>query len=246
KRVAGQRCPATARKTFVVRNGPDIRWFKPTKPNSALKKGRSYLLGYLGIMAVQDGVEYILKAARYLIREKRFEDFIIYLIGAGDDVRRLKRLAKDYALEREVVFTGRLPDGPTIEILSTADLCLSPDPFNALNDSSTMNKVMEYMALGKPIVSFQLSEARYSAGDAALYVANNDERAFAEGIYELLLDGGRRDQMGRYGKRRLEDKLAWHKQIDNLIEVYRFVGGTPPDRRQKPDGRAPQTPRRTR
>ncbi len=210
-------------KVFVVRNGPDTRKFKSVPVNEDLKKGKKYLFAYIGIMAVQDGVDYIVNAANSLIKKKKFDDFIIYLIGSGSDTDRLKKMTADFKLEEYIKFTGRIPDEPALEILSTADICLSPDPFNPLNDSSTMNKVMEFMSLSKPIVSFDLTEAKFSAQDAAMYVKNNNVDAFAEGIMKLIIDKDCRIQMGRAGKKRVDEVLSWQKQIIYLINVYKYV-----------------------
>lgn len=223
KRKAIERYPKNQQKLFIVRNGPDTRQFREVAPNDALRRGHKYLLAYIGIMAVQDGVEYIIRAVRHLVKERDFEDFIVYLIGSGNDLSRLIKLTKDLGLENKIVFTGRIPDKPALEILSTSDICLSPDPSNPLNDSSTMNKIMEYMTLGKPIVSFNLHEAKYSAEEAALYVSNNDASAFGEGILALIKDKKRRSLMGQHGKARVEEKLSWQKQILDLIKAYDHV-----------------------
>lgn len=221
-RVAGVH-PRYAIRTFVVRNGPDTRHFHAVPPNPDLKKGRRFMAAYIGIMAVQDGVDYIIRALDVLVRLRGVHDVIVYLIGTGDDVPRLRSMVHDLGLSDVVIFTGRIPDAPALEILSTADICLSPDPFNPLNNLSTMNKVMEYMALGKAIVSFDLKEARYSAGEAALYVGNNSVEAFAEGILRLLNDEGARASMGEVGRRRVEGELCWQRQAENLLRVYEFV-----------------------
>ncbi len=213
--------PKSAKKTHIVRNGPDTRNFFKTDPNPALKKGKSYLFAYIGIMGRQDGVDYVLHSAYYLINFLKFTDFIIYLIGKGDDLYRLKELTRIYQLEDNVVFTGRIPDQPALEILSTADICLSPDPFNPLNDRSTMNKVMEYMSLSKSMVSFSLKEAQFSAKDAALYVRNNDVEEFAKGILKLVRNPELREEMGAKGKIRVDRYLSWQKQVNNLYNAYR-------------------------
>lgn len=223
RRKAIERDPRNRGKTFIVRNGPDTRYFTKVPGLPELRKGRGYLLAYIGIMAVQDGVDYIIRAVHYLVTERGFGDFIVYLIGSGDDIERLQNLTQVLKLGDKIIFTGRIPDRPALEILSTADICLSPDPLNPLNDSSTMNKIMEYMALGKPIVSFDLTEARYSAEAAALYVANNDPRAFGDGILELIGDPAKRRTMGEEGMRRVEQRLSWQRQIGNLIEAYSFA-----------------------
>jgi len=215
--------PKNRTKIFVVRNGPDTRKFKLVSPNSSLKKGRQYLFAYIGIMAIQDGVDCIVNAVNCLVNEKKFTDFIVYLIGSGSDVERLKKMTQEYGIEDYIHFTGRIPDEPAIAILSTADICLSPDPCSPLNDSSTMNKVMEYMALGKPIVSFNLKEARYSAKEAAIYVENNNYKAFAEGILKVVHDVELAFGMGEFGVKRIANELSWEKQIANLIMCYQFV-----------------------
>ncbi len=215
--------PEYAAKAFVVRNGPDTRRFHRCQPNPALKKGRRYLAAYIGVMAVQDGVEYIVRAVDELVHRRSFTDLVVYLIGDGDDRPRLLRLVEELGLEDHLIFTGRIPDGPALEILSTADVFLSPDPSNPLNDLSTMTKVMEYMAMGKPIVSFDLKEARYSAGGSALFVTNNDFQAFADGIVLVLGDPVASARMGQVGMARVEEQLSWQKQSEHLLDAYSSV-----------------------
>jgi glycosyltransferase involved in cell wall biosynthesis len=215
--------PAYAEKTFIVRNGPDTRHFGRRAPSVSLKRGHKYLAAYIGVMAVQDGVEYIIRAVDELVNRRHYRDLIVYLIGKGDDWLRLKQLTQALGLADHIVFTGRIPDEPALEILSTADVCLSPDPHNPLNDLSTMTKVMEYMALGKPIVSFELKEARYSAGESALYVRSNDAAAFADGILKLLADPVGSKKMAEFGMARVEAMLSWQKQMESLLTAYQFV-----------------------
>ena len=215
-------------KTFIVRNGPDTRFFYATKPNPSLRMGRRFMAAYIGVMGIQDGVDYIIRAAAYLAGERRVKDFIIYLIGSGDDVQRLKHLAHELELDDHIVFTGRIPDLPAREILSTTDICLSPDPCNPLNNLSTMNKIMEYMAIGKAIISFDLKEAKVSAGESALYVENNNPQAFADGMVALWTSPDRCATMSTYGQRRINDALCWQQQAGNLLETYSFVFGQKP------------------
>ena len=212
-----------AHKTFVVRNGPDTRTFHLHPSNPSLRKGHKYMAAYIGVMAIQDGVEYIVKAVDILVNRKGFKDLIVYLIGNGDDWDRLKQMAAESGVADHIVFTGRIPDGPALEILSTADVCLSPDPYSPLNELSTMTKIMEYMCLGKPIVSFHLKENKYSAGGAALYVDNNNPEAFADGIVTLLEDPAMATQMGTSGIQRVKDELSWEKQSEKLLATYRYV-----------------------
>jgi glycosyltransferase involved in cell wall biosynthesis len=212
-----------AHKTFVVRNGPDLRLFYPRPPNPALRLGRRHMAAYIGVMAFQDGVEYIVRAVDELVNRRDFSDFVVYVVGKGDEWERLKVLTEQLGLVKYLIFTGHLPDDKALEVISTADICLSPDPFLPLNEVSTMTKIMEYMALGKPIVSFRLKENMYSAGDAAVYVENNDSAAFADGMMELFSNPARRRQIGKYGRARVEDVLSWQKQRQHLSATYRYV-----------------------
>lgn len=217
------RYPRVEQKNFVVRNGPDTRIFYPRQADPALKKGRQHLAAFIGVMAIQDGVEYVIQAVDILLHELHFSDFIVYLIGKGDDWERLQAMSVEKGLQNHVVFTGRIGDSEALAILSTADVCLSPDPQNPLNDCSTMTKVMEYMALGKPTVSFRLKENAYSAGDAAFYVNNNDSRAFAEGILRLFKDPVLCRKLGESGMQRIRDVLSWQNQVRELERAYQFV-----------------------
>lgn len=220
KQMAIKTNPRNQVKTHIVRNGPDTRYFHLKPKNNDLKKGFPFMAAYIGIMGIQDGVHYIIEAMNILVNKQNFKDVIVYLIGKGEQLDELKLLAKQYNLENYFVFTGRIPDEPALEILSTADICLSPDPYNPLNNFSTMNKVMEYMALGKPVVSFDLKEARYSAQAAAVYVENNNTTAFAQGIIQLLKDKAKCKTMSEFGMARIENELCWQIQANNLIDVY--------------------------
>jgi len=215
--------PAIKPNSFIVRNGPDLRIFSPRPPVPSLRRGRTHMAAFIGVMAIQDGVEYIIRAVHDLVHRRHMEDVIVYLIGKGDDWDRLKELANQLRVEEHLVFTGRIPDGEALDILCTADVCLSPDPHNSLNDVSTMTKVMEYMALGKPTVSFHLKENTYSAGEAALYVENNDVTAFADGMLRLFNDPALRQQLGSIGRQRIEERFSWQRQRDRLFEAYAHV-----------------------
>jgi glycosyltransferase involved in cell wall biosynthesis len=212
--------PGRAGRVFVVRNGPDTRWFREVAPRDELRRGHKHVAAYIGVMGVSDGVEYILRSMDILVNTRGYRDLIVYLIGTGDDWERLTQLAAELKLGEHVVFTGRIPDAPALEILCTADICLSPDPHNAMNDRSTMTKIMEYMALGKPIVSFDLKESRVSAAESAHYVTNNDAEAFADGILTLLGDRSRCKVMAQVGKERVATTLSWEYQAERLLLAY--------------------------
>ncbi len=207
-------------QVFVVRSGPRLDRFVPVPPDPSLKRGKSNLLCYLGVMGPQDGVDYALRALSCLRDELDRRDWHAVFVGSGDEYPSLVVLAHELGLTDDVTFTGRVSDDDVLRHLSSADVCLSPDPLNPLNDASTMNKIMEYMAMSKPIVSFDLREARVSAAQAAVYAQPNDERDFAERIAGLLDDPGARERMGREGRRRVETTLSWDHSERALLECY--------------------------
>ena len=207
-------------KIFVVRTGPDKTRFKGFSPKEELKEGRKFLVAYLGVMAPQDGVDYLLRAIDIVVNRYKRSDITFSLIGSGDSIDDLKRLREELSLNDSVVFTGRVPDETLFSYLSASDVCVAPDPKNSLNDKSTMNKILEYMAMGKPIVSFDLKESRYSAGEAALYATPNNIQDFADKIIELLYDPEKMDRMGKAGYERLKGELSWDYNKRRLVDVY--------------------------
>ncbi len=204
----------------VVRSAPEIARFQVQRPDPGLKRGAPHLLAYLGVMGPQDGLDYALRALAALRDELGRTDWEAVFVGGGDMLETSIELAGALGLGDVVRFTGRIPDDELCTWLSTADVCLAPDPKNPLNDVSTMNKIMEYMALGRPIVSFDLVEARVSAGDAAVYAAANDEVAFAQAIAGLLDDPERRAEMGRIGRERVTGELSWDASRIALMRAY--------------------------
>src|SRR3989338_7315272 len=207
-------------KVFVVRTGPDTARFKNISSKEGLKGDKKFLVAYLGVMAPQDGVDYLLMAIDILVNKYKRDDITFSLIGSGDSIHDLKRLREELSLNNSVVFTGRVPDEELFSYLKSSDICVAPDPRNQLNDNSTINKILEYMAMAKPIVSFDLKEARYSAGDAALYAAPNNIQDFADKIIELLQDPERRARMGKIGYERLKGELSWDYNKKRLTDVY--------------------------
>ncbi|MDD3802897.1 MAG: glycosyltransferase family 4 protein [bacterium] len=209
------------KNVFIVRNGPDLRKFHFTQKKDHLKEGFRHMVCYIGIMGVQDGVDYLLRAIDFFVHKLKREDTIFILIGKGDDFEYLKKLALELDLNRYIRFTGRIPDEPAMDYLSTADVAASPDPYNPLNDHSTMNKVMEFMATKNPIVSFNLKEARFSARDSAVYIDDNNTEKFAEAISHLLDSPSLREKMAEIGYKRVQGVLSWEIQEKRLIDLYR-------------------------
>jgi glycosyltransferase involved in cell wall biosynthesis len=208
---------------FVVRNGPDLDTFKAVPPIPALKHGKAYLVGYVGNMSIQEGLDILLDVALHIKNSGRL-DVHFTCVGGGPGLAGLRQMVKDKNVEDIVNFTGRVPDQELLEVLSTADVCVNPDKPCEMNDISTMIKIMEYMALGKPIVQFDLKEGRFSAQDASLYSENGDQvNGFANKILWLLDHPGERKKMGEFGRRRVEQELAWKFSVDNLLAAYRRV-----------------------
>lgn len=217
-------------KVTVVRTGPDLRRLSKVQPDQSLKRGRSFLVAYIGVMGPQDGVDLVIRVADLVVNELRRDDIAFTLIGAGDCFQDLLRLRSELGLEEVVEFTGRVPDETVASILSTADVGISPDPKNALNDVSTMNKTMEYMAFGLPVVAFDLRETRVSAAEAGVYATPNEIGELARLLVGLLDDRPLRETMGSVGRTRIESVLAWSQQEPRYIGVYDQVLGSSPAR----------------
>jgi glycosyltransferase involved in cell wall biosynthesis len=220
KKIAITRGGMTPERVFVVRSGPTLDRLKILPPRPELRRGRRYLIGYVGVMGVQEGIDYLLRAAQYLIKDLGRDDVHFGLVGGGTALDKMKRLATDLGINDHITFTGRVPDQEMLEMLNTADVCVNPDSANPMNDQSTMNKIMEYMALGKPIVQFDLTEGRFSAQEASLYAAKNDPVDLARKIVELLDDPGRRARMGAYGRNRVLNELEWRYEEPKLLAAY--------------------------
>ena len=226
KSVAVRRGRRRVEDVTVVRSGPDARTMRRGEPVPELRRGRKHLVAYLGIMGPQDGVDGVLHATRRLIDKGR-DDFHVALLGFGDCLEELKALSAELRLDDHVTFTGRVGPEQIRDYLSTASVGLSPDPSSPLNDVSTMNKTLEYMAFELPVVAFELKETRVSAGDAAVYVRDGDLDGYADAISELLDDEERRRDMGQRGRRRIEDEFAWQHQAPRYVDVYKALLGTP-------------------
>ena len=229
RQVALTRGHVPAEKVAVVRSGPSRERFATVRAvDPQQKRGREHLVAYLGVMAPQDGVDHLLRAAAHLVHECQRRDVSFTLIGSGDSFEELRGLTRTLGLEPYVEFTGRIPDEAVERILATADVCVCPDPRNPLNDVSTMNKILEYMACGRPVVAYDLREHRHSAADGALYAEPNREDDLADRIAELLDDPARRERMGAYNRKRFLEQMAWEYSAAELLRVYEGLCGPKP------------------
>ncbi len=221
REIALRRGGQTPSNVFVVRSAPNLHQFKPLPIDPSLKKGRTYLVGYVGIMGEQDGVDYLLQAVEFIVHHAGRTDIQFHLIGGGPALNDLIRLSRSLGVEDFVEFVGFRSGDDLLTRLSTCDICVSPDPRNTYNDICTMNKTLEYMALAKPIVQFDLTEGRQSAADASLYADPNDTRDFARKILKLADSPALRERLGLIGRRRMESHLEWRHQAPNLLAAYR-------------------------
>jgi glycosyltransferase involved in cell wall biosynthesis len=233
RRIAIERGGQSPQRVFVVRSGPDLARLRPLPADDGLKRGRRYLVGYVGVMGRQEGIDLLLAAVHDIVRVRRRTDIHFGLVGGGTELKALRQLARDLDVEEFVTFTGRVPDRELLEMLSTADVCVNPDIANEMNDKSTMNKVMEYMALGKPIVQFDLTEGRVSARDASWYARRNDPVDLAERIVRLLDDEPTRRRMGRIGRERVMSALSWEHEAPRLLAAYQALFAPEPEAYQQ-------------
>lgn len=223
KRIAIERGGMDPKKVFVVRSGPKLDRLRIIPPKDELKCGRKYLIGYVGVMGAQEGIDLLLQAASYLIKDLERTDVHFGLVGGGTSLEEMKQMAIDLGIIDVVTFTGRVPDQELLEMLNTADICVNPDVANEMNDKSTMNKIMEYMALGKPIVQFDLTEGRVSAQESSLYAKKNDPVDMALKIVQLLDDHELRKRMGEFGRDRVECELEWQYEAPKLLAAYDVI-----------------------
>lgn len=219
--IALKRGGMSSEDVFVVRSAPDVARFANAEPDEIWRRGRKHMVGYVGIMGSQDGLDYLIDAANLIIREWGRDDIQFVLIGGGPELPRLRERVSSLGIDDHVEFTGLISSGGELgTVLATADVCVSPDEANRMNDISTMNKVMEYMALAKPIVQFDLHEGRVSAGEASLYAARNDVSSLAEAIIRLVDDSEMGTRMGQIGRQRLVTTLSWELQVPKLLAAY--------------------------
>ena len=220
RKIAIERGGMDPDRVHVVRSGPSLERLKVVPPDERLRRGRKHLVGYVGVMGEQEGIHLLLQAVRAVVYCHQRTDIHFGIVGGGTALEDMKRLATELGIDDYVTFTGRVPDAELLAMLNTADVCVNPDVANEMNDKSTMNKIMEYMALGKPIVQFDLTEGRFSAQDASLYAKRNDPLDLAAKIVELIDDPERRAQMGAFGRRRVENELEWRYEAPKLIAAY--------------------------
>jgi len=225
REIAIQRGGMSPERVFIVQSCLDLTKVHKKNPRPELKEGRSHLVLYLGVMGTQDGVDLLLESIASIVHTKNREDTLFVLIGEGTEAARLKVLASGKGLNSYVKFTGWISDEKLEDYLSTADVAVAPDPSTALNDKSTMNKILHYMAYGLPTVLYDLTEGHRTAAEAALYARNNSPEDFASQITRLLDSPSLRRELGDCGRRRIEESLNWNNEKKELVRAYRVALG---------------------
>ena len=221
RRIAIERGGMAPDDVFVVRSGPDLSRFAAARVDPELRRGKKYLVAYVGVMGIQEGIDYLLEAADLLVNRQGRTDVQFTLAGSGPEFGRVVERVAELGLTENVALLGRVSEEVLAALLTTADLCVNPDEWNEMNNISTMNKILEYMALGKPIVQFDLREGRVSAGEASLYARANDAASLAQGIVDLLDDQALRERMGKIGHERFESTFSWEHSAPALLAAYR-------------------------
>ena len=210
-------------EVFIVRSAPDLKRFYPLPGNSKYRQGKTKLVGYVGVMGEPEGIDYLLRIIRYITQDKKRTAIHFMLIGSGPAIANLQALAAELKITDFVEFTGFKQGDELLERLSSCDICVEPSPLSAYNQNCSMNKILEYMALGKPIVQFDLKESRYSAQGGALYARPNDEREFAQKMLELLDSPEQQQKIGSEGQRRMREELEWRHQAPKLLAAYETI-----------------------
>jgi glycosyltransferase involved in cell wall biosynthesis len=221
KHIAVTRGCMDEEKVQVVRSGPKLDRLKIIPPNQELKKGKKFLVGYIGVIGEQEGLDLFLESAKHIVSKR--QDVHFGIVGGGIHLEEIINLCSKMNLTEFFDFYGRVDDNTMLQVLNTADVCVNPDKPTAMNDLSTMNKIMEYMALKKPIVQYTLKEGQFSAQEASLYAKNTDPIDFAEKIIQLLDDEALREKMGEFGYNRVKKELSWEIESQNLVKIYKKV-----------------------
>ena len=220
KQIDMTRNQVPAARLSIVRNGPDPHYLRPVEPDPTLRRLGRTTICYVGDMGFHDGLDYLLRAIHHLVYAMKRTDICCLLVGGGSAVTTMQELSRELKLTEHITFVGKVPHGDVVRYISSADICVAPEPSNGYNDRSTMIKLMEYMAVGKPIVAFDLPEHRFSAQDAALYAVANREADFARQLVRLMDDPAMCSRLGQMGRARVERSLAWHYQAQNLLAAY--------------------------
>jgi glycosyltransferase involved in cell wall biosynthesis len=221
KQIAIERGGMQPDKVAIVKSYPDLNRFRAVPADPNLRKSFKYSIGYIGIMGQQDGVDILIRAMSYIVKDLKRADITCMIIGSGSELDNLRALANTLAVNDYVTFTGYLSGEPLLTHLCSLDIGVIPDPPSPCNDKLSMNKVFEYMALGLPFVQFDLAQSRLEAGDAGFVAKAPTPEAMAEAIISLLMNDALRKKMSEIGKERANREFRWETEKETLVEHYR-------------------------
>lgn len=219
KQIAIDRGKMNPDDVYIVQSTPNLAKFKRVEPSEKLRAGKKHVIGYVGIMGSQDGVDILIESIRYLVQDKKINDLQCVIVGSGTELEKLQQMSRDYNLQNYITFTGYLSGDDLLQAYSTFDIGVIPDPENVYNDKISMNKVFEYMAMGIPFVQFDLSEGRRSAGEASLYARDNSPVDLAEQMLKLMEDPELGKKLGSEGQKRAKN-LNWNHEKIKLLAAY--------------------------
>ncbi|MBP1298804.1 glycosyltransferase family 4 protein [Bradyrhizobium elkanii] len=240
REIAIARGGMPANRVFVVRSGPNLDRVRSRPADPVWRRGRRHSVGYVGVIGQSEGIDLLLQSIGHIVHDLGRTEIQFNIAGTGPEWNAVVKLCEEMQLSDYVNFTGAIADDALFTMLSTADVCVNPDRVTPMNDISTMNKIMEYMALGRPIVQFDVREGRRSALDASLYAAKNDPRDFASKIITLIDDPSLRQSMGAFGRNRVERALSWTHEEPKLLAAYESLfAGTVPAQSRAPRAHAP-------
>lgn len=223
KNIAIQRGGYPADKIYIVRSGPDHHKLRPIEPDPTLKNGRPYMVSYLGVLNPQDGVDTVVHLADHMVKQMGRTDIQFVIMGSGDSLQDLKNLTSELSLNDYMHFTDWVELDTIRAYLSTSDVCVDTMPKTPYSDAATMNKILEYMSVARPVAVFDLVESRVSAQTAAVYARPDDLPDLANKVADLLADPQKRQEMGHYGRQRIENELAWEHQQKHLLAAYQAL-----------------------
>jgi glycosyltransferase involved in cell wall biosynthesis len=221
REIAIRRGKMAEDKIQVIRSGPKLDRLKLLPPDKQFLKGKKYLIGYVGVIGEQEGIDLLLESAKHIISIR--QDIQFAIVGDGTCFLKMKKLSTEMGINEYIDFYGRVPDDLLIAILNTADICVNPDKPTEMNNLSTMNKIMEYMALRKPVVQYDLKEGRFSAQEASLYAECGDTIDFSNKIIQLIDDPELRTKMGAFAYNRILNELSWDYEKEKLIKFYNLI-----------------------
>ncbi|MEM8728369.1 MAG: glycosyltransferase family 4 protein [Pseudomonadota bacterium] len=239
REIAIRRGKMKSKDVFVVRSAPRVEQFVPGPGDESYRKGADTVLGYVGVIGQQEGMDLLLAALDNIVNVQMRKSIHLVVVGFGPHLEEVQKDATERNLNDHVTFTGALYGEDLLKALNVIDIGVAPDPWNEMNDISTMNKVMEYMTLRKPVVQFDLKEGRASAGDASLYAADNDPEEFAARIIELMDDPDRARALGEQGRDRVLTQLSWQHSVPHLLAAYDRIFEQKPAPKMLPAEKAP-------